>query len=365
MIFGIIYLLIDGTNDREYVGQTTKTVEERFKQHAQADTYIGHVIRARGEDMFAIAVLKVCHSKKELDYWERHFIKSRNTKAPNGYNLTDGGEGMSGWHHTPEALAKMSKAHKGKKCKPRSPEHIAKIAAAHRGKKLSPEHCAKLSAVRTGKKRPPETCKKISEAHKGKTFTPEHCAHLSEAKKGTHATDETRAKMSEVRIGKKLNSRSAEDRANISAKHKSESLYKNLVAELEARQMTYNQLAELLVIKAASVSEKMRGRKKFTNEQCAKLVEIFGKPIDYLLERDENFCAENSPHRRPSPYKNLIVELDARNVSYADLARLMGANPNSIARKIRGVRTFSDSDKKKLAEIFGKPIDYLLQRDDG
>lgn len=33
-VYGIIYLLIDATNDKEYVGQTTRTVEERFKEHA-------------------------------------------------------------------------------------------------------------------------------------------------------------------------------------------------------------------------------------------------------------------------------------------------------------------------------------------
>ena len=31
--YGIIYLLIDCTNDFEYVGQTTQTFERRFSQH--------------------------------------------------------------------------------------------------------------------------------------------------------------------------------------------------------------------------------------------------------------------------------------------------------------------------------------------
>ena len=93
-IYGVVYTMIDGTNDMEYVGQTTRTVEERFKEHAKADSYIGNAIRAHGEDMFVIAILKVCYSKEELDKWERHMIRSRDTKCPNGYNLTDGGEGF-------------------------------------------------------------------------------------------------------------------------------------------------------------------------------------------------------------------------------------------------------------------------------
>ena len=32
-VYGVIYLLINAINDKEYVGQTTKTAEERFKEH--------------------------------------------------------------------------------------------------------------------------------------------------------------------------------------------------------------------------------------------------------------------------------------------------------------------------------------------
>ena len=357
MIYGVIYLLIDGTNDREYVGQTILTVEERFKGHMRGNQYIDAVIRKRGADLFATAVLKVCYNKAELDFWEKHFIKSRDTKAPNGYNLTDGGEGVVGW--TDEMRKRVSAALTGR---PKSAEHCAKLSAARKGKPLSPEHCAKLSLVRRGKKRSAETRANISAALTGLPKSAEHRAHLSEAKKGTHATDEARDKMSAAHLGKKLKPRSAEDRANISAKNRSKIVYPNLVAELDARQMTYSDLAKLLGLK--TIGDKMSGRRKFTDEQCAKLVEIFGKTIEYLLERDENFCAENSPHRRPSPYKNLIAELDARQMTYADLARRMGADPRYIARKIRGVNTFSDREKNLLSEIFGKQIEYLLQRDD-
>ena len=47
-IFGFIYDLIDGTNDFEYIGQTTQTVEARFKQHKKSEQYIDTVPPARG-----------------------------------------------------------------------------------------------------------------------------------------------------------------------------------------------------------------------------------------------------------------------------------------------------------------------------
>ena len=52
-------------------------------------------------------------------------------------NLTDGGEGTSGYKHT------------GKKL---SPEHIANLSAANTGKHRSPESRAKMSAAKSGEK---------------------------------------------------------------------------------------------------------------------------------------------------------------------------------------------------------------------
>lgn len=128
MAYGIIYLLIDATNDKEYVGQTTKTLKKRFNQHKRGDQLIDRTIQKRGEDMFTTAILKECASKAELDFWERHMIRSRDTKCPNGYNLTEGGDGVGGLKHTPE--------------------HNAKIAAVLTGKKRPLEFVVKFSAIR-------------------------------------------------------------------------------------------------------------------------------------------------------------------------------------------------------------------------
>ncbi len=48
MAYGIIYLLIDATNDKEYVGQTTKTLKKRFNQHKRGDQLIDRTIQKRG-----------------------------------------------------------------------------------------------------------------------------------------------------------------------------------------------------------------------------------------------------------------------------------------------------------------------------
>lgn len=314
-VYGIIYLLIDGTNDMEYVGQTIRSVKARFKQHTKDDTYVGRVIRAHGEDMFLIAILKECANKEELDRWEKHFIKSRDTMAPNGYNLTEGGEGGI---PCDEVRAKIRAAGKGRK---KSPEHRAKIGAGNRGKKQTPEAKAKLSAARKGKS----------------------------------PTTETKAKL-------------------ISVARRFETSYKNLIAEMGKHCLSYENLAKLLGITKTAISAKMRGKKNFTKEQVAMLVEIFDKSVEYLLQREEGLpkiLSETERNaklsvtkRHVSYYKNLLNELDARQLSYHKLAKLLGLSQSNISLKMRDKKSFTAEDIAKLVEIFGKPAEYLMQRDE-
>lgn len=149
-VYGIVYLIIDGTNDKEYVGQTTQTLEERFKEHCWCKTSnIGRAIRKRGADMFVKVILKVCYSQDELNYWERHFIKSRGTRWPLGYNNSEGGEG--GWERTPESIAKMSR--KGQKPSDETRIELSLNSAGKLGRPLTEEEKAHLSEVAPNKRR--------------------------------------------------------------------------------------------------------------------------------------------------------------------------------------------------------------------
>jgi hypothetical protein len=94
-----------------------------------------------------------------------------------------------GTKHTPETLAKMSAARRGKRPmlgKRLSEEAKAKIGAAHRGlrkprkKPMSPEDRAKIAAALTGR-----------------TLSEEHRANLAAAHRGQTASAETRSRMSD------------------------------------------------------------------------------------------------------------------------------------------------------------------------
>ena len=226
-VFGVVYLIINLVNGKKYVGQTIKTVEKRFKAHARQNTMIGRAIRKHGKENFRFGVIKSCASKSEMDYWEKFFIKTLKTKSPNGYNLTDGGEGIVGLKRTSE--------------------HKRKIGIANTGKKRSIESRMKIRASRIGKPLLPERCAKISKALKGFSKSLQHCVNISLSKRGNTS-------------------------------------FKNLIAEIDRMKLTYTSLAKFLGLTHQNVSRKMLRQRNFTEKDKVKLAEIFGKPIEYLLQ---------------------------------------------------------------------------------
>lgn len=99
---GIIYLAVNRVNQKAYVGLTAKSLRERFVVHIQK-ARLGYrslfysAIRKYGIDSFDVAVLQECHGGlNEMALAEREWIVTLGSKAPNGYNIADGGQGGSG-----------------------------------------------------------------------------------------------------------------------------------------------------------------------------------------------------------------------------------------------------------------------------
>ena len=131
---GVIYVRPNKINGKKYVGQATDLEVRQYKWACLSQPYAGPAInRARakyGIDAFDFEILKECEDE-ELDYWEKYYIKELNTKAPYGYNLTDGGGGMSGYTLSEEHKKKLSEALKGIK---RLEETRKKLSENHKGK---------------------------------------------------------------------------------------------------------------------------------------------------------------------------------------------------------------------------------------
>ena len=194
---GYIYLRTNKINGKKYVGQATDLKKRQSDWNCLTQPYAGKAInnaRAKyGIDTFDFEILKECKDE-ELNKWEKYYIKELNTKAPYGYNLTEGGDGVYGFHHSEETRKKMSKVRKG-------------MTPWIKGKHHSEDSKIKLSEAHKGKKKPPrseETKIKLSEAHKGKLLTEEHKSKISDALKNHTVSEETKRKICENQINGKL-----------------------------------------------------------------------------------------------------------------------------------------------------------------
>lgn len=187
---GVIYVRPNLINGKKYVGQATnlKVRQRAWKNlnKSYAGTAINNARAKYGIDNFGFEILKECDDK-ELDYWEKYYIKELNTKAPYGYNMTDGGEGRNGSSVSEETRKKLSECNKGKH---HSEETRKKISENNKGKIFSEKTRKKMSEAHKGEKSyiygkhlSEETRKKMSKAKKGKKLSEEHKKKLSESQK--------------------------------------------------------------------------------------------------------------------------------------------------------------------------------------
>ena len=84
-----------------------------------------------------------------------------------------------------------------------------------------------------------------------------------------------------------------------------------------------------------------------------------------IMTETEKSAKRSKERRGDSPFKNLLSEMDNHNVTYGKLTEILGLkNQTSISERIRGKTRFNKKDIAKLVEIFDKPIEYLLKRDE-
>lgn len=91
--FGIIYKITNTVNGKIYVGQTIRTVKERFRNHCNkvGCTYLHNAIKKYGKENFIIEVIEEAPIEK-LDEREIFWIKTlKSTWKDGGYNIYEGG----------------------------------------------------------------------------------------------------------------------------------------------------------------------------------------------------------------------------------------------------------------------------------
>jgi group I intron endonuclease len=103
-----VYLITNTINGKRYVGQTKNTLEQRWKSHRSRSgcTILYNAIQKYGADNFIVESICEPPTVELAHEMEKYFIVVYNSKTPNGYNMTDGGEGAV--NPTPESRAKMA-----------------------------------------------------------------------------------------------------------------------------------------------------------------------------------------------------------------------------------------------------------------
>lgn len=125
----IVYLV--EIDNKSYVGVTSKGLGWRKRRH-QVEARRGltktvfHNKLAKNIDSAKWIELASVSSKEEALSLEKMYIRQYNSKFPNGYNLTDGGEGVWGHNHSEDTIQKIREANTGRKHSNKSKQLMSK-----------------------------------------------------------------------------------------------------------------------------------------------------------------------------------------------------------------------------------------------
>ena len=309
-MYGVIYKITNLLNGKPYVGQTSRTLEERFIEHGKAKTHLGKAIRKYGLGNFSVEVIEECTTSEQLNEREIFWIAHFNCKHPNGYNFTDGGEGTHGL--TEESLKKLRS------------------------------------------KRSPETVALMSASSKKRANTPEGKAQLDKARKSRW--EKEKARPPEQRDWSQFNG---------------VGIYPVLEAELVSRKIKLSTLAKHLNLSDWSVARKFHDYVKFSIEDAEAIRDFLqvDTPLEVLFSRSDGVDFENIfSNRRAewSKYPVLKAELDRQKVKTAELAKHLGLVSQSVTRKLIGKVGITPEQKAAIRDFLqvDTPLDVLFSRSD-
>lgn len=153
----VVYLITNKINNTYYIGKTNN-INKRWAHHKKValggpEKYkksfsrLHRAIRKYGIQQFQISILTKHNHEANALKSEMKAIKWFKKNEYELYNLTDGGDGVSGLKWSIKSRKSFSKKCKGRKA---SQQTRLKMSEAHKGYKFSKEDCLRRSLIYRG-----------------------------------------------------------------------------------------------------------------------------------------------------------------------------------------------------------------------
>ena len=191
----LVYKIVNSINGKLYVGKTSKTLAQRFRAHLskvrnKVNRHLYDAMNHHGVEHFSIHLIEEVPDDL-VDEREAFWIATLGTRSPNGYNMTEGGDGGDTLKHwSEEDKQRLWKQQAQKRMGFRHSAASKRLMGdAQRGRVRTDEQRQHLSRVLKERgHQPPDYTK----WHKGQPGTRQGCPH----------TEATKQKLSMVRKGK-------------------------------------------------------------------------------------------------------------------------------------------------------------------
>jgi group I intron endonuclease len=234
--YNYIYKTTNLINGKLYVGKHSSNIEPSKDKYKGSGRILKQAFKKYEKKNFSFEILEFCiPCGYHIGQRERYWISILDTKHPNGYNLTEGGDGLFNYEFSEEHKAKIGIASKAaikpqitcphcgitgnkhiivrwhfdnckenpnydpssRKQKERSEEHRLNLSNALKGHEVSQETRDKISKVKTGWVYGEEARKNMGDSHRGikrQPLTQEQKDKISNSKKGIKLSEEDRLK---------------------------------------------------------------------------------------------------------------------------------------------------------------------------
>ena len=239
-MYGYIYKTTNLVNGKIYIGQHKSTQFDKL--YCGSGSLFLKALEKYGRDSFTCEMLEACNSFEELNEREKYYISLYDSMNKTlGYNLTEGGQGISGYKHDFKSKRKIS----------------VNNAKYWSGKKLSSVTIDKLSKSHIGKQQSIETRLKRSEALRGHDYWGPSQSPM----KGKSHSVESRKKMSISHLGQEPSNKGS--LSSIEVRQKVSKLTKEAMSrpEVKAKLSSWIRSDQM----KSKISSSIKGRKFVTN----------------------------------------------------------------------------------------------------